>query len=88
MALTTEQEQALQALADREIARPGIETALVTAQAELDAVLLELNTGREAIQLAANVEANALDATYRAELDAKQTVVDGLKAVLAMDVRA
>lgn len=88
MELTKEQELALAAIADREIARPGLEADLAAAQADLDDTLMELQAERDVIQLRANVELNALEADYRATLDAKKATLEDVKARRTTDVRA
>ena len=72
MALSELQESALAALADREIARPALEQAVVSAQAALADVQKRLQADRDVIQLATNVQMNDLEATYRAEMTAAQ----------------
>jgi hypothetical protein len=86
--LTREQEDALIAVIDRELAAPQIEADLATAQEELDLKLVELQAERDVIQLRTNVELNALEADYRATLDAKKATLEDVKARRTTDVRA
>jgi hypothetical protein len=86
--LTKDEEAALKTILARETAAPQVEADLAAAQADLDDTLMELQAAREAISLAANVEINAVEATYKARLDAKQAVVDAIKARRTTDVRA
>ena len=83
MALTVEQESALAALADREIARPGLEAALTAAQSALDATLAELQGRRDVIQLACNADLNELEKSYVETIAAQQKAVDDAAAALA-----
>ena len=87
--LTKDEETAFRAILARELQAPQVEADLAAAQAELDAVLTELQEERDAIQLKANMDLNALEASYREDITTKQAIVDATKAARATaDVRA
>lgn len=87
--LTKDEETAFRAMLAREINAPQVEADLATAQADLDAVQAELQAARDVIQLKANADLNALEASYRDDITTKQAVVDATKAArVTADVRA